>query len=154
MVETAANQAPAPYDSADDSVIRVENLRVQFHTSEGVVRAVNGVSLEVRRGETLAVVGESGSGKSVTALSILRLLPEPPARIEAGRVWFDERNLLTLSEAEMRKVRGNSISMIFQEPMTSLDPVMTVGRQIAEAIEIHQGLSRPEALTIIRKSQY
>jgi peptide/nickel transport system ATP-binding protein len=146
MAETAANQAPEPYDSADDSVIRVENLHVRFHTSEGVVRAVNGVSLEVRRGETLAVVGESGSGKSVTALSILRLLPEPPARIEAGQVWFDERNLLTLSEAEMRKVRGNSISMIFQEPMTSLDPVMTVGRQIAEAIEIHQGLSRPEAL--------
>ena len=119
---------------------------MRFDVPEGVVRAVNGVSFDVRRGETLAVVGESGSGKTVTALSILGLLPMPPARVEAGRIRFGERDLLTLSESAMRDVRGNSISMIFQEPMTSLDPLMTVGRQIAESIEIHQGLPRSEAL--------
>ena len=120
---------------------------MRFHVSGGgVVRAVNGVSFDVLRGETLAVVGESGSGKSVTALSILGLLPMPPARIETGRIRFEGRDLLSLPESAMRGVRGNSISMIFQEPMTSLDPLMTVGRQIAESIEIHQGLSRSEAL--------
>ena len=119
---------------------------MRFDVPEGVVRAVNGVSFDVRCGETLAVVGESGSGKTVTALSILGLLPMPPARVEAGRIRFGERDLLTLSESAMRDVRGNSISMIFQEPMTSLDPLMTVGRQIAESIEIHQGLPRSEAL--------
>ena len=119
---------------------------MRFHVPEGVVRAVNGVSFDVHRGETLAVVGESGSGKSVTALSILGLLPSPPARIESGRIRFGGRDLLTLPESAMRDVRGNSISMIFQEPMTSLDPLMTVGRQIAETIEIHQGLTRSDAL--------
>ena len=119
---------------------------MQFHVPEGIVRAVNGISFDVRRGETLAVVGESGSGKSVTALSILGLLPTPPARIEAGRIRFGGRDLLTLPESAMRDVRGNSISMIFQEPMTSLDPLMTVGRQIAETIEIHQGHPRSDAL--------
>ena len=119
---------------------------MRFHVPGGVVRAVNGVSFDVRRGETLAVVGESGSGKSVTALSILGLLPMPPARVEAGRIRFGERDLLTLPESAMRDVRGNSISMIFQEPMTSLDPLMMVGRQIAETIEIHQGLTRSDAL--------
>ena len=136
----------APAGAAADPIVRVEDLRVRFHARGGEVRAVEAVSFEVGRGETLAVVGESGSGKSVTALSILRLLPSPPARVEAGRVWFGGRDLLTLSEAEMRDVRGNAISMIFQEPMTSLDPLMTVGRQIAEAIEAHQGVSRAEAL--------
>ena len=120
---------------------------MRFHAPQGMIRAVNGVSFDVARGETLAVVGESGSGKSVTALSILGLLSSPPARIEGGHVWFGGRDLLTLSEAKLRAVRGNSISMIFQEPMTSLDPLMTVGRQIAEAIEVHQGFSRAEALT-------
>ena len=142
-VETSASPT---VEADDDSVVRVEDLRVRFHTSEGVVRAVNGVSFEVGRGETLAVVGESGSGKSVTALSILRLLPSPPARIEAGRIWFGGRDLLDVSESEMRRVRGDDISMISQEPMTSLDPVMTVGRQIAETIEVHQKLGRAEAL--------
>jgi peptide/nickel transport system ATP-binding protein len=141
--ETARPPAESP---ADDVVLRVEGLRVRFHTAEGVIHAVNGVSFEVGRGETLAVVGESGSGKSVTALSIQRLLASPPARIEAGQIWFEGQDLLTLPEAAMRKIRGNAISMIFQEPMTSLDPVMTVGRQIAETIEIHQGLSRKAAL--------
>jgi peptide/nickel transport system ATP-binding protein len=129
-----------------DVVLRVDDLRIRFHTFEGVVHAVNGVSFEVHRGETLAVVGESGSGKSVTALSILGLLPSPPAQRESGHVWFEGRDLATLPEAQMRRIRGNAISMIFQEPMTSLDPVMTVGRQIAEAIEIHQGLARKDAL--------
>ena len=119
---------------------------MRFHVPEGMVRAVNGVSFDVRRGETLAIVGESGSGKSVTALSILGLLPAPPARVESGRIRFGERDLLTLPESALRDVRGNSISMIFQEPMTSLDPLMTVGRQIAESIEIHQGLPRSAAL--------
>ena len=142
----AAAGPTAPAGGAAEPIVRVEDLRVRFHVREGVVRAVEGVSFEVGRGETLAVVGESGSGKSVTALSILGLLPSPLARVEAGCVWCAGRDLLTLSEAEMRKIRGNAISMIFQEPMTSLDPLMTVGRQIAEAIEAHQGRSRAEAL--------
>ena len=130
----------------DAAVVRIEDLRVRFHVPEGVVRAVDGVSFDVLRGETLAVVGESGSGKSVTALSILGLLPSPLARIEAGGIWFEGRDLLALPETAMRAVRGNSISMIFQEPMTSLDPLMMVGRQVAESIEIHQGLPRSEAI--------
>jgi peptide/nickel transport system ATP-binding protein len=140
------DRPPATGRQPDGAVLTVDGLHVRFRTSEGVVRAVNGVSFEVRRGETLAVVGESGSGKSVTALSILGLLPSPPAQIEGGHIWFDERDLTTLSETAMRRIRGNAISMIFQEPMTSLDPVMTVGRQIAEAIEIHQGMTRKDAL--------
>jgi peptide/nickel transport system ATP-binding protein len=127
-------------------LLRVENLKTHFHTRDGVVRAVDGVSFEVMPGETLAIVGESGCGKSVTSMSILRLLPMPPARIADGRIEFDGRNLLELSEPEMRKVRGNAISMIFQEPMTSLNPVLTVGRQIAEALVLHRGMSSKEAM--------
>jgi len=127
-------------------LLRVENLKTHFHTRDGVVRAVDGVSFDVMPGETLAVVGESGCGKSVTAMSILRLLPMPPARIAAGRIEFDGRNLLDLTEPAMRKVRGNAISMIFQEPMTSLNPVLTVGRQIAEALVLHRGMSEKEAM--------
>jgi len=126
-------------------LLRVENLKTHFHTRDGVVRAVDGVSFEVMPGETLAIVGESGCGKSVTSMSILRLLPMPPARIAEGRIEFDGVNLLELSEPEMRKVRGNAISMIFQEPMTSLNPVLTVGRQIAEALVLHRGLSQKDA---------
>jgi peptide/nickel transport system ATP-binding protein len=128
-------------------LLRVENLKTHFHTRDGVVRAVDGVSFDVMPGETLAVVGESGCGKSVTAMSILRLLPMPPARIADGRIEFDGRNLLDLSEPEMRKVRGNAISMIFQEPMTSLNPVLTIGRQIAEALVLHRGMSEKQAMT-------
>ena len=127
-------------------LLRVENLKTHFHTRDGVVRAVDGVSFDVMPGETLAVVGESGCGKSVTAMSILRLLPMPPARIAAGRIEFHGRNLLELTEPEMRKVRGNAISMIFQEPMTSLNPVLTVGQQIAEALVLHRGLSEKDAM--------
>jgi peptide/nickel transport system ATP-binding protein len=127
-------------------LLRVANLRTHFHTRDGVVRAVDGVSFEVGAGETLAIVGESGCGKSVTSMSILRLLPTPPARYVEGRVEFDGRDLLTLSEAEMRRIRGNAIAMIFQEPMTSLNPVLTVGRQIAEALVLHRGLAEGDAL--------
>jgi peptide/nickel transport system ATP-binding protein len=128
-----------------EPLLRVENLRTHFHTRDGVVRAVDGVSFDVRAGETLAVVGESGCGKSVTAMSILRLLPMPPARIVEGRIAFDGRDLLGLPEPEMRAIRGNAIAMIFQEPMTSLNPVLTIGRQIAEALVLHRGLSYADA---------
>jgi oligopeptide/dipeptide ABC transporter ATP-binding protein len=120
-------------------------LRTHFFTAEGVVRAVDGVSYALRPGETLGVVGESGCGKSVTALSILRLVASPPGRIVDGRIRFAGRDLLALSESDMEAVRGNEISMIFQEPMTSLNPLFTIGRQISEAVELHQGLSRREA---------
>ncbi len=126
-------------------LLRVADLRTHFHTRDGIVRAVDGVSFEVMPGETLAIVGESGCGKSVTSMSILRLLATPPARIAGGRIEFDGRNLLELAEPEMRKVRGNAISMIFQEPMTSLNPVLTVGRQIAEALVLHRGMSHKDA---------
>jgi len=127
-------------------LLRVDGLKTHFHTRDGVVRAVDGVSFDVMPGETLAIVGESGCGKSVTAMSILRLLPMPPARIAAGRIEFEGRNLLELAEPQMREVRGNLISMIFQEPMTSLNPVLTIGRQIGEVLELHRGLSPREAL--------
>ena len=132
--------------SSSTPLLRVENLKTHFHTRDGVVRAVDGVSFDVMPGETLAVVGESGCGKSVTAMSILRLLPMPPARIAEGRIEFNGRNLLDLTEPAMRKVRGNAISMIFQEPMTSLNPVLTVGRQIAEALVLHRGMTEKAAL--------
>ncbi len=126
------------------ALLQVENLQTHFRTPEGVNRAVDGVSFEVREGETLAIVGESGCGKSVTAMSILRLIPEPPGRI-AGQIRFGDKDLLRLSEREMRRIRGNDISMIFQEPMTSLNPVLTVGWQLGETLHLHQGLSRKAA---------
>ncbi|MCZ8123313.1 MAG: ABC transporter ATP-binding protein [Magnetospirillum sp.] len=127
------------------NLLEIEDLRTWFFTADGVVRAVDGVSYSVKPGETLAVVGESGCGKSVTAMSILRLLPSPPARIVSGAIRFQGRDLLAADEAEMRRIRGNEISMIFQEPMTSLNPVYTVGRQIAETLELHQGLTTKAA---------
>jgi oligopeptide/dipeptide ABC transporter ATP-binding protein len=125
-------------------LLSIKNLRTRFHIYEGMVTAVDGINLDVYRGETLGVVGESGCGKSVTALSILRLLASPPAEIE-GEILFDGKNLLEMSLDEIRQIRGNSISMIFQEPMTSLNPVLTIGEQISEAIELHQGLVHQEA---------
>ena len=122
-------------------LLEVEGLKTYFFTRDGVVRAVDGVSFSVYPGETLAIVGESGCGKSVTSLSILRLIASPPGRIVSGKLRFEGRDLLSLSEREMRAVRGNEISMIFQEPMTSLNPVLTIGRQIAESLELHRGLS-------------
>jgi peptide/nickel transport system ATP-binding protein len=125
-------------------LLEVENLQVHFRTPEGINRAVDGVSFHLNEGETLAIVGESGCGKSVTSMSLMRLVPEPPGRI-AGSVRFAGKNLLQLSEREMRAIRGDDISMIFQEPMTSLNPVLTVGRQIRETLRMHQGLDRQAA---------
>ena len=136
---------PEPGLKPDETVLEIENLKTHFFTAGGVVRAVDGVSYAVCSGETLGVVGESGCGKSVTALSVLRLVASPPGRIVGGAIRFAGRNLLDLTEREMEAIRGNDISMIFQEPMTSLNPLMTVGRQISEAIALHQGLSRHEA---------
>jgi len=127
------------------TVLQLDELQTHFFTPIGTVRAVDGVSYSLNSGETLGVVGESGCGKSVSALSILRLIASPPGRIVGGAIRFEGRNLLDLSEVEMEKVRGNEISMIFQEPMTSLNPLYTVGRQVAEAIALHQALSRREA---------
>jgi peptide/nickel transport system ATP-binding protein len=126
------------------AILEIENLQTHFRTPDGINRAVDGVSFHVEAGETLAVVGESGCGKSVTAMSILRLIPEPPGKI-AGAIRFNGKNLLDLSEVEMRSIRGNEISMIFQEPMTSLNPVLTVGRQIGETLRLHQGMSAQQA---------
>src|SRR5215475_6765379 len=131
------------------ALLEVDNLQTHFGTPDGVVRAVEGVSFHINAGETLGVVGESGCGKSVTAMSILRLIPEPPGKI-AGAIRFQGRNLLDVPEPEMRDIRGNAISMIFQEPMTSLNPVLTVGRQIGESLRLHQrlGASAAEARAI------
>jgi len=121
-----------------DALLSIKDLSVTFHTDEGIVRAVNGVSYDVQTGKTLAVVGESGCGKSVTALSILRLIPDPPGKIVGGQILFRGKDLVQADEKYMRTIRGNDIAMIFQEPMTSLNPVYTVGEQIVEAIEQHQ----------------
>src|SRR6187551_78616 len=133
-------------NAATGPLLEVTNLKTHFYTRDGIVRAVDGVSLSVDPGETLAVVGESGCGKSVTSLSILRLIASPPGKVVDGSIRFLGRELLALSEPEMRSVRGNEISMIFQEPMTSLNPVLTIGRQIAETLTLHRGLSQKEAL--------
>jgi oligopeptide/dipeptide ABC transporter ATP-binding protein len=122
------------------TLLEVRNLRTNFQTSAGVVRAVDGVSWDVQEGETVALVGESGCGKSVSALSIMRLVAEPAGRIEGGEILYKGRDLLKLSEAEMQRVRGREIAMVFQEPMTSLNPVLTIGRQLTEGLEIHLGL--------------
>jgi oligopeptide/dipeptide ABC transporter ATP-binding protein len=127
-------------------ILEIKDLRTYFFTYEGVAKAVDGVSYQLEKGEPLGVVGESGCGKSVTALSILRLIPMPPGKVVGGEILFKGRNLLELTEDEMRKIRGNRISMIFQEPMTSLNPVFTVGNQIQETFKLHQGLSKKEAL--------
>lgn len=127
-----------------EELLKVSNLKTSFHIYEGWVTAVDGISLNMYRGETLGIVGESGCGKSVTALSILRLLLSPPAEIQ-GTILFGGVNLLDLSLDEIRRIRGNAISMIFQEPMTSLNPVLPIGEQISEAIRLHQGVSRQEA---------
>ncbi|MDB4896675.1 MAG: oligopeptide/dipeptide transporter, ATPase subunit [Firmicutes bacterium] len=130
-----------------EKLLDIRNLRTYFYTEDGVVPAVDGVNLHVKRGETLGVVGESGCGKSQTSLSVMRLIPMPPGKImEGSEIFFEGQDLLKKSESEMRKIRGNDISMIFQEPMTSLNPVYTIGDQIAEAIQLHQGLNHREAI--------
>jgi oligopeptide/dipeptide ABC transporter ATP-binding protein len=138
-----------------EPLLDVRGLKTQFFTDRGVVRAVDDVSFAIRPGQTLAVVGESGCGKSVTSLSIMRLIPQPPGRIVAGEIRFDGTDLLTLSERRMRKIRGNQISMIFQEPMTSLNPVFRVREQIGEVLRIHQGLdkaaTREKSIDLLRQ---
>lgn len=142
-------------DTSDNVLIRVRDLRTHFFLDDGVAKAVDGVSFDIRRGKTLGLVGESGCGKSVTSLSILRLVPSPPGRIVGGTIEYEGRSLLELPENEMRAIRGNDIAMIFQEPMTSLNPVFTIGNQIMEALVLHQGLSsrraRKRALEMLRE---
>ena len=142
---TAASTSPAPNrDPASENLLEIAGLRTHFFTQDGTVKAVDGVSFEIRYGQTLGVVGESGCGKSITALSTMRLV-ERPGKTIAGEIRLDGRDLLKLSDDEMSEVRGNSISMIFQEPMTSLNPVFTVGDQIAEAVALHGRVSRSQA---------
>ncbi len=126
-------------------LLEVRNLETRFYTQDGVVHAVNGVSFHVDEGETLGIVGESGSGKSVTVLSVMRLIPSPPGKITNGEVIFEGRDLLKIDEEEMREVRGNRISIIFQDPMTSLNPVLTIEKQITEALELHLGMNHQQA---------
>lgn len=126
-------------------LLEVKNLKTQFFTQDGVVHAVNGITYGVDAGETVAIVGESGSGKSVGVMSLIRLIPQPPGKIVDGQVLFDGQDLLKLNEEELRHVRGNRIAMIFQDPMTSLNPVLTVGRQITEALELHLNMSREQS---------
>lgn len=128
-------------------LLQVKNLRTHFHTREGVVKAVNGISFDLYEGEALGIVGESGSGKTVSALSIIRLLPQPPAHITADAVLFEGQDLLNLNDDEMRKVRGAKIAVVFQDPMTSLNPVLTVRHQICESLELHLGMTPSQART-------
>jgi oligopeptide transport system ATP-binding protein len=129
-----------------ETLLRIENLTTRFYTDDGIVNAVNGVSYTLREGETIGVVGESGCGKSVHALSLMRLIPSPPGKIVDGQVFFHDRDLLKISMDEMRKVRGGEIAMIFQDPMTSLNPVMTVGNQIMEVLRLHAGMDDEQAI--------
>ncbi len=131
---------------AEQRLLDVKNLKTYFFTDEGVVRAVDGVDLYIKQGETLGVVGESGCGKSVTALSIMKLIPQPPGKIVEGEILYNGVNLVDLPANRMRKIRGKEISMVFQEPMTSLNPVFTCGEQIAEALRLHEGLGRRDAM--------
>lgn len=127
------------------NLLEVKNLKTHFYTEDGIVPAVNGVDFSLKPGQTLGIVGESGCGKSITSMSIMRLIPTPPGKIVDGEIIFDDKNIVKLSEAEMRKIRGNDIAMIFQEPMTSLNPVYTIGSQIMEAIMLHQNMDKKAA---------
>ena len=146
QIQQTMQQPIVPGATGADRILDVEDLHVEFNTPAGLVRAVDGLSYFVREGETLGVVGESGCGKSVTALSVLRLVPNPPGKITAGTIRFQGTNLLDLPDNELEAIRGNDISMIFQEPMTSLNPLYTVGKQISEALILHQGLSKRAAM--------
>src|SRR5436305_14272604 len=126
-------------------LLQVKDLKTYFYTDEGIVKAVDGVTYDVQEGETLALVGESGCGKSISALSLLKLIPIPPGRIVSGEVLFDGEDILKLEEDEIRKIRGNRISMVFQEPMTSLNPVLTIGKQLNESLELHLKLDHDAA---------
>ena len=129
----------------DHPIIEIKNLKTYFKTDEGIAHAVDDVSFSVYPGETLGIVGESGCGKSVTSLSMMKLIPQPPGYFAGGEILYEGRNILDIPEIEMREIRGNKISMIFQEPMTSLNPVFTVGHQIEEAIIVNQGINAKEA---------
>ena len=131
--------------SETSPLLEIENLSTFFHTEDNIVKSVRNVDLAIHKGETLALVGESGCGKSVTALSVMRLIPTPPGRFESGRILFKGQDLLQTSKAEMQNIRGNEISMIFQEPMTSLNPIFTIGNQIMEAIRLHQDKTESQA---------
>ncbi len=137
--------APVSGPPPQEVLLEVRNLKTHFHVMDGVVPAVDGVSFSLRRGQSLGIVGESGSGKSVTALTIMRLLDIPPAEIADGEIWFDGREILRISDEQMRDLRGDEMAMIFQEPLTSLNPVFTVGHQIAEQVQQHRRVSRKEA---------
>ena len=145
----------AAADTSEAPILKVENLRTYFRTRWGEVKAVDGVNFELRKGETLGIVGESGSGKSVTMLSMMRLIPMPPGRIVEGSITLDGEDLLQLSESEMSKVRGSKIALIIQDPMTSLNPVLSIGNQVTEAIRIHQDIPKrsvmEKALEVLRK---
>ncbi|MBC8458262.1 MAG: ABC transporter ATP-binding protein, partial [Deltaproteobacteria bacterium] len=127
-------------------LLEVKDLQTYFSTRDGVVKAVDGISYDVKEGEIVGLVGESGCGKSVSALSILRLIPNPPGKIVGGELFFGGRDLLKLKEKEMQRIRGNDITMVFQEPMTSLNPVLTIGRQVSEPIELHRGMKKNAAI--------
>jgi oligopeptide transport system ATP-binding protein len=127
-------------------LLEVKNLQTYFSTRDGLVKAVDGISYDIKEGETVGIVGESGCGKSVSALSILRLVPDPPGKIVGGELIFDGKDLLKLKEKEMQRIRGNDITMVFQEPMTSLNPVLTIGRQVSEPIELHRNMGKKKAL--------
>jgi len=146
MQNGASDRAPWKVVSMNPVLLQVEDLRTYFYADRGVAKAVDGVSFTVSSGEVVAIVGESGCGKSVTALSILRLIPDPPGRIVSGRVIFKGQNLITMTDTAIENIRGNDIAMVFQEPMTSLNPVFRVGEQIAEVLQRHRHLSRQEAL--------
>lgn len=133
-------------ENKKDLVLDIKDLVVHYETDDGVVEAVNGINIQLEKGKTLGLVGETGSGKTTTALSILGLVPNPPGKIKSGSIQLDGRDLFTLPEVEMEKIRGNDVAMIFQDPMTSLNPVMTVGDQISEVIEIHEKISKQDAL--------
>ncbi|MBI3651952.1 MAG: ABC transporter ATP-binding protein [Acidobacteria bacterium] len=137
-----------PQSDSRAALLEIKDLRVYFHTEDGILKAVDGVSLQMKKGETLGLVGESGCGKSVTAYAILQLLPTPPARYEGGEILFCGENLLAKNESQLRSLRGNRLAMIFQEPMSSLNPIMTIGKQITEAIFEHQKKSKSEAREI------
>src|SRR5699024_8406645 len=127
------------------TILKVENLQTTFFTDSGEIPAVNNVSFHIKEGEVLGIVGESGSGKSVTSLSIMGLVPNPPGKITGGEIYLYDQNLLMLSDRQMREIRGNDIAMIFQEPMTSLNPLFTIGNQMLEAVLIHKNISKQEA---------
>ena len=129
----------------DDKILEVKNLHVSFDTYAGEVKAIRDLSFEVRRGETLAIVGESGSGKSVTVQTIMKLIPMPPGRIKSGEIWFEGQDLVKVSDKVMRQLRGGKIGMIFQDPMTSLNPTIKIGKQIMEVIKLHKKVSNAEA---------